>query len=183
MQYYYFKRSFFIGFFLFCILGFGAGLAGVINNSHDWSSYLTVILSLILCYVFVKVKTLPNIIIEENGLRKRTFDSPLSNSETTCKWEWIYSIVTSPEEHCTYVDWTKIKDERTLDILLAKKLTYEQNQKYQQLIKEKQIGRICISSLLSGYEQIIAHIVSKTKNVEIIDEATKKIIEKVNSNK
>lgn len=181
MQCYYFKRSFFLGAFLFCILVFGAGLAGIINNFHDGLSYLTVICSLIFGYVFGKVRTIPNIIIDENSFSKRTFDSLFSNVETTCEWEWIYSIVTSPEEHCTYVDWTKIKDEQTLDILLAKKMTDEQKQKYKQLIKEKQIGRICISSFLSGYEQIIAHIVSKKRDI-MLDENTKKVIEKVKLN-
>lgn len=181
MQYYYFKRIFFLGAFLFCILVFGAGLAGIINDSHDWLSYLTVICSLILGYVFGKARTIPNIIIDENSLSKRTFDSSFSNVETRCEWEWIYSIITSSEDHCTYIDWTKIKDKQTLDILLAKKLTAEQKKKYQWLVKNKQIGRICISSFLSGYEQIVAYVVSKTKDIQI-DETTRKIIEKVNLN-
>jgi hypothetical protein len=182
MKYYYLKRRYSTGFFLFCILCFCAGLAGIINKFHIWLSYITVIISPIVIYYFWKTRTLPSIVIDDNYLRQRKFNVRFNVVETICEWEWIYSITTNSEAHCTYIDWTKIKDKQTLDILFAKKLTDEQKQKYRQLVKNNQIGRICISTFLSEYEQIITHIVSKMKDIEI-DETTSKIIEKVNFNK
>jgi hypothetical protein len=72
----------------------------------------------------------------------------------------------------------KSNDEQLKSTLLQVNKNKEQIKK---LIDSKQIGSIIISSHFTEYEQILAQIVSKTKDIEI-DETTRKIIEKVKLN-
>jgi hypothetical protein len=173
MQTYYQKRKYLIGFTLLFTISLIAGVYEIF--SEFYLGIQITILSLILIYIFTQAK--PKITIDENQIYKKVF-----NKEEIYNWEWIYAIKTEKSTttgyYTTHVYWVKSNDEQLKSTLLQVNKNKEQIKK---LIDSKQIGSIIISSHFTEYEQILAQIVSKTKDIEI-DETTRKIIEKVKLN-
>jgi hypothetical protein len=158
MQIYNYKKKYRAG------LTVAFGIASVIGIylaiSGQIIGILLSIASIILAYAFYKAKV--EIITNDNYIKKVIF-----NNEEECYWQWIYAITTERSNitghYSTVIYWSKL-DQNQLDEYLSVSNKCNEN-----------VGKMIITSHISGYEQLLKEIVSH-KNDASLDQTTIKLV-------